>query len=769
MQNMTTDCPSNRGSGRLTKILLALMISSTAIGAGVLIWGSYKLYANKKEVFGYIQSVYHRGDEGRLQPLYSPLQRADEIRLLVLQAGKYCDPIHVRLQHVSLKQGPSFEALSYVWGDPTPEKYIYCEGKQVRVRESLYEALHALRRPDTERCLWADAICINQGDAVEKGKQILIMGDIYSCAQQVLVWLGSPSQATENAFNALQEIDSYLKRASWVYRSSPFQKQLLRAVNWPYLVDLNRKNVRELQKYDWKSIMALLRHPWPRRVWTYQEFIRARKVTVVHGHASISAETFLNPLMEVLGSPFGQELLSSAQDVFEPHSYAKLGIQSGSQARIESLFDAVVNVLSYRAATDPRDHIYGLLGVTSDHDASDWELTPDYNASVEEVYTRYARWCLLRKNDIRYLSFAGLPDLTAKGACPSWVADWTRTMMVNDYHVLSMVPCAYQASHPTSSPSFLWIPSEPRVLHIKGRIVDTLADLAVTRLDLLTYCEKNVKSRGRVRQILRRLAYRQRILHTRLIVDDLLEAQQAIDRFCPSNLPPHAVADVVWMENCKHIASGATGVMQPEHFNEFYRTMIRNRDFRGLGLPDDTLYRAFSLYFHLLDKVRDGEQAWPPLPGSSADRLAQAQFPNRLPFDSRMTLSQRQRRTEQETHIEIRTLMARYWGGVMSKRFCSTTHGRLGWAPRRAQPGDLVCIFDGATVPYVLRLHENKELSKWSLVYWASQLQRLLLPPRRDLQRDVQYTLVGECYVHGLMEAEEAMDEACDTVFFAIS
>src|SRR5690348_11154574 len=60
MQNTTRDRPSNRGSDRLAKMLLTLMISSSVIGAGVMIWGPYKLYTNKKEVSGYIQSVYHR-------------------------------------------------------------------------------------------------------------------------------------------------------------------------------------------------------------------------------------------------------------------------------------------------------------------------------------------------------------------------------------------------------------------------------------------------------------------------------------------------------------------------------------------------------------------------------------------------------------------------------------------------------------------------------------------------------------------------------------
>lgn len=38
--------------------------------------------------------------------------------------------------------------------------------------------------------LWVDAICINQDDPAEKGRQILLMGEIYAKATQVIVWLG---------------------------------------------------------------------------------------------------------------------------------------------------------------------------------------------------------------------------------------------------------------------------------------------------------------------------------------------------------------------------------------------------------------------------------------------------------------------------------------------------------------------------------------------------------------------------------------------------
>lgn len=85
----------------------------------------------------------------------------------------------------------AYEALSYVWGDSNLVEPIYCCGKTLRVTLNCLKALKYLRRENESRTLWVDAICINQaGQTEEKNHQIDLMGDIYSGASKVLVWLG---------------------------------------------------------------------------------------------------------------------------------------------------------------------------------------------------------------------------------------------------------------------------------------------------------------------------------------------------------------------------------------------------------------------------------------------------------------------------------------------------------------------------------------------------------------------------------------------------
>ena len=78
--------------------------------------------------------------------------------------------------------------------------------------------------------------------------------------------------------------------------------------------------------------------------------------------------------------------------------------------------------------------------------------------------------------------------------------------------------------------------------------------------------------------------------------------------------------------------------------------------------------------------------------------------------------------------------------GLMNKnrRFCSTTDGRIGLVPRSAAAGDVICVLYGGRVPYVLR-------------------------PCKD-----GYTLIGECYIHGLMDGEAMDREQFESREFAL-
>jgi hypothetical protein len=69
------------------------------------------------------------------------------------------------------------------------------------------------------------------------------------------------------------------------------------------------------------------------------------------------------------------------------------------------------------------------------------------------------------------------------------------------------------------------------------------------------------------------------------------------------------------------------------------------------------------------------------------------------------------------------------------RRFAVTREGYLCLVPPGTEPGDMVCLILGAAVPFVLRLLNR---SKDNL---------------SEGQHN-SYVLVGECYVHGMMDGE---------------
>jgi hypothetical protein len=84
-------------------------------------------------------------------------QRLDdgEIRLVsILPASAFNASIECTLQHVSLKNRPRDEAVSYCWGSPETTKSINLMGTGFEVTVNLESALRHFRKHDVERTLW---------------------------------------------------------------------------------------------------------------------------------------------------------------------------------------------------------------------------------------------------------------------------------------------------------------------------------------------------------------------------------------------------------------------------------------------------------------------------------------------------------------------------------------------------------------------------------------------------------------------------------------
>lgn len=129
---------------------------------------------------------------------YTPIDASKgEIRLLSLLPGESDDPIKVNLERACLEDEPKYNAVSYVWGTTKHDVPAIVSDLPFVVTTNLDCALRHLRYKDHEQTLWVDAFCINQEDSLGKGAQVQLMGQVFSEADKVLVWLGPATDAAD--------------------------------------------------------------------------------------------------------------------------------------------------------------------------------------------------------------------------------------------------------------------------------------------------------------------------------------------------------------------------------------------------------------------------------------------------------------------------------------------------------------------------------------------------------------------------------------------
>lgn len=119
-----------------------------------------------------------RSPNGRkaLQPYsYEPIQDDGYLRYLILNPAKGDEPLSGSLIIKHINEVFEFDAVSYFWGEPRRVDKIICDGKSIGITASLRDALRRIRHPNTPRNLWADQICIDQGDLEERAHQVQLI------------------------------------------------------------------------------------------------------------------------------------------------------------------------------------------------------------------------------------------------------------------------------------------------------------------------------------------------------------------------------------------------------------------------------------------------------------------------------------------------------------------------------------------------------------------------------------------------------------------
>jgi hypothetical protein len=290
-----------------------------------------------------------------------------------------------------------------------------CDNQRLQVTKSLYSALRRLRNLGYFT-IWADAICINQADDIEKGQQVQMMGHIYKHAQEVICDLGEADWQVPAALELLHIIISSLSK---VERVEVINHQ-----------DFEQYSLPDLDDEKWLTLGILLSRPWFRRVWVKQEVCLATRPLMLWGETLFEWD-LLDMAMNFLGQfslqaalwhagKISLEALSGISQVTNM-SMVRKGIRGCRPWKLTDLLWAAQE----SEATDPRDRIYSMLGLTIH--ASDPGLYVSYSESTSMVYKRVSKSMVEKYGTDQQVGILLLYRATGPGnGMPSWILDWER-------------------------------------------------------------------------------------------------------------------------------------------------------------------------------------------------------------------------------------------------------------------------------------------------------------------------------------------------------
>ena len=334
-----------------------------------------------------------------------------------------CECIH--FPHCRGSQMPRYTAISYTWGDPSSEHPIMLNGRMYYVPQNAYDVLLRVRSPHENRMIWIDTICIDQTNITEKNNQVRLMVDIYSSAQQTLVWLGSATEDSAVAMDfilvlkqALEELEGFkevtdkmLLEKTSTYQDSP----------------------------PWLALGNLFARPWFQRVWVVQEVALSPTVYFMCGDRTLLWDDVGNMmdalyncgLIHLINHPAHplNQLTAGTSTFWTMQDVRRSWRTLGSKRPLAAVLFASMGLL----AADPKDQIFGVLGLI--HDSGDTGLQPHYENTVEEVYMHATQWSLIEEKIFDLLYLAGISHARNIPNLPSWVPDFSIDIAVNPFGI----------------------------------------------------------------------------------------------------------------------------------------------------------------------------------------------------------------------------------------------------------------------------------------------------------------------------------------------
>lgn len=661
------------------------------------------------------------------------------IRLLKLL---YTDEAHAKtlcyeIQTFELEQCPPYKALSYTWGSPFPLDQVLnptdtpypsdeelqerdldwgnakivtiCNGGPVKVSQNLFDALSRLLNLGERGLLWVDRLCIDQGNTLEKSSQIALMDKIYSKATTVIVWLGRDGR---DSIAALQIQKNFAGPIYALATAGELSRADLESHSPDDMSIYGEFGLAITYPQTWFLWTQFFRRSWFYRRWTLQETALARHIDVLCGDQQFDwyKLKFLVDYFNISGwKTYLQRFISRTENQPSKALMSRMFVESVSSDPEDwknkcfmcyGAFNSgtVLTELLYRSSmlqcSDPRDIIYAILGILENMPQSQdtFNISVDYNIDAAELFSGVTKFCLEKVPDLAILSLVRYDSPRLISNLPSWVPD----LYGLSQHLMD------------------------RRLGLNRRLSDTLLYNAGYANQEVPIC----------RSVQGRVLYLRGFHLGKLAV-------------CGIDLARGSPASVAagFLSSLLDICSVLPLTLRDgqDRIQALWRTLVA--DSEGYPRPAPAELEAcfhdwILKYFFYLKELTDD---WPDIMTSLCSRFTklskESQSCNSLPdlavgheWWTRLQNTSSGKAFEELKRFNCINSLLRFEGAVTigARLLFATTGGDIGYGPLSCVIGDEVWVLENGRIPFILR-------------------------PMQDAS---SFELVGECYVHGIMDGQ---------------
>ncbi|KAJ4263518.1 hypothetical protein NW762_006337 [Fusarium torreyae] len=692
---------------------------------------------------------------------YSDLLDAKSFRLAVVSLESHPSPKNTELRipsvtlsthRLSSAADTAYNALSYTWGSPrgsTTEDVQSCpillNGHIFEAKPNLYDALLELRTACSDTLTWIDALCVNQANPTERSTQVSVMDQIYGNADRVIVWLGTPFPELEIGLRTAERIGT---------QSVPHTLRMLGSQTWDFNLDLSsmpeRYNMEPIDEDEALGLAAVFKSNWFARIWVIQEVSLASDVVILCNQKFTPFDcvgltaTFLNysgfvvPVMQLI--PEDRPGVRDESDIHLDQAERIQLLREWCKGE-KSMWAGVLSMLDFKAglgekqqssaslllfqlllatfgfgATDPRDTIYGLGGILKHIAAAQGHVLPptfqpDYTIKTKDLLRDVAQDIIETTGSLALLSLVKDLSWRQTPGLPSWAPEFCPEMSSSvlgpQFKSVGTVNCSrYTPKGSNKYPFHI----DKNTLKAFGFSLGTVQKVA----ELYEECLQG---------------------HLDKLVDILL----SMDKVYPHT--NQSSDEALWRT-----------LIWDTDFTYRPARLVSTEDFQRAMLE----HIMYSLRLHFRDQ--ESKSVAQALVSSSIQNMSylnevEAKFPNGIfpgvklikSVSVMMGFVQPEEGEDLLGDEELQALQKPFShksmppGNIMSgttwcqKRPFLTDTGYLGMGLMSTQPGDEVWVVSGCLTPVVLRKTEAEAN---------------------------EYNLVGETYVHGVMQGEAVTDDA---------